>query len=399
MDLHPEFWTPPMKILYIAPKPPAPVVDGGCFAMLECLKGLSTFAEVDGIIFETYKHPYTRESEHLLQQYLKKQTVVPMKTEIHPAEALVDFIRKRNYNLSRFKSEKLHHVIAENLREKYDYIVCDSLFAAAQLSHFDIRELPPVIIRSHNVESEIWKLHASRENAVMKRFYLRQLEKTLRKEEIDILNKATLVWAISEEDKNWMLEHTQQKNIRLLPVSVTSHPEIQVDYSQDSFFHLGSMDWKPNQEAVQFLVRKIWSNPAVSSFKLVIAGSKSEHFKYYNSDSIHVEGWVKDSNVFMAQAGTLVTPIQSGSGIRIKLLEAMALGIPCITTTLGAAGIDLHKSGIQLADTEKAFVETILKFHRNPGLRQELGQKSRDYISKYHSFEGCIAVMKETLEG
>lgn len=388
-----------MRILYIAPKSPAPVIDGGCFAMMACLKALSKLAEVDGIILETYKHPYTKESERLLAPYLRTQTVVPMKTEINPAGALVNFIRRRNYNLSRFKSEQLYHVIAEKLREKYDFIVCDSVFAAAQLSHFDTSELPPVIIRSHNVESEIWKLHAALEGSVMKRFYLRQLEKTLRKEETDILNKASVLWAISEEDRNWMLQHTQQKNIQLLPVSVDLHPEIQVNYNKDSFFHLGSMDWKPNQEAVQFLVQKIWSDPSVSGFKLFIAGSKSEHFKFYNSKSVEVIGWVENSNTFMAQAGTLITPIRSGSGIRIKLLEAMALGVPCITTALGAAGIDTEKSGVQIADSRESFVETVLKLHNNPAFRQELGEKSRDYISKVHSFETCIAVMKGTLEG
>ena len=58
-----------MKILYIAPKSPAPIIDGGCFAMMECLKALSQLAEVDGIILETYKHPYTKESERIRKQY------------------------------------------------------------------------------------------------------------------------------------------------------------------------------------------------------------------------------------------------------------------------------------------------------------------------------------------
>ena len=69
-----------MKILYIAPKSPAPIIDGGCFAMMECLKALSQLAEVDGIILETYKHPYTKESERILKQYLKKITVVRINT-------------------------------------------------------------------------------------------------------------------------------------------------------------------------------------------------------------------------------------------------------------------------------------------------------------------------------
>ncbi|WP_343633441.1 glycosyltransferase family 4 protein [Fluviicola sp.] len=385
-----------MRILYIAPKSPAPIIDGGCFAMMECLKGLSRIAEVDGIIFATHKHPYTKESERILGQYLKKQTVVPIDTELKATSALVNFLRRKNYNLSRFRSEKLYHELAKTLSEKYDYIVCDSLFAAAQLSHFDFKELAPVIIRSHNIESEIWRLHASLETSVLKRFYLRNLEKTLRKEEIEILDKAATIWAISGEDQEWIIKHTRQKNAVVLPVSVTLNPEIQPDYTNRGFFHLGSMDWKPNQEAVNHLVKKIWSNPKVSEFTLKIAGSKSEHFGFLATNSIEVVGWVKDSNQFMAKSGTLVTPIQSGSGIRIKLLEAMALGVPCITTKLGAAGIDISESGIQIADTQEAFIDCILKFHENEAFRQEVGKKSRDYISKVHSFDTCIALMKNT---
>lgn len=385
-----------MRILYIAHKSPAPIIDGGCFAMMECLRGLSQIGEVDGIILETHKHPYTKESERILKQYLQKQTIIPISTEIKAASALVNFIRRKNYNLSRFKSEKLYREIAKKLSEKYDYIVCDSLFAAAQLSHFDSKELAPVIIRSHNVESEIWKLHASLETSVLKRFYMRNLEKTLRREEIEILNKATAVWAISPEDRDWIIQHTGQKKVELLPVSVTIDPENQPDYSNRGFFHLGSMDWKPNQEAVNQLVKQIWSNPKVSEFTLKIAGSKSEHFGFLATNSIEVVGWVKDSNAFMANSGTLVTPILSGSGIRIKLLEAMALGIPCITTKLGASGIDVPQSGLQLADTPADFVDLILKLHENEALRKELGSKSRDYISKVHSFDNCIALMKNT---
>lgn len=385
-----------MRILYIAPKSPAPIIDGGCFAMMECLKGLSKIAEVDGIIFETHKHPYTKESERVLGQYLKNQTIIPIDTEIRATGALVNFLRRKNYNLSRFKSEKLYHELAKKLKQKYDYIVCDSLFAAAQLSHFDFNNLAPVIIRSHNIESEIWKLHANLETSVLKRFYLRNLEKTLRREEIDILNKVTAIWAISGEDREWIIKHTRQKNVVLLPVSVTSDPTLKPDYTNNGFFHLGSMDWKPNQEAVNHLVKKIWSNPKVSEFTLKIAGSKSEHFSFLHTNSIEVVGWVKDSNVFMAKSGTLVTPIQSGSGIRIKLLEAMALGVPCITTKLGAAGIDIPQSGIQVAESDEAFVELVLKFHENENLRQEAGSKSRDYISKVHSFDNCIALMKHT---
>lgn len=388
-----------MKILYIAPKSPAPIIDGGCFAMMECLKGLSRLAEVDGMIFATHKHPYTKESEQILKPYLKNLTVVPLSTEIKAADALIHFIRQKNYNLSRFKSEKLYREITQKLAQKYDYIVCDSLFAAAQLSHFDFRDIPPVIIRSHNIESEIWKLHADLETSVLKRFYLRTLEKTLRKEELEILNKASMIWAISEEDKQWTEQHTTQKNVLLLPVSVSVDPAHKADYQNNGFFHLGSMDWKPNQEAVDYLVKKIWSNPMIAKFTLKIAGSKSEHYRFLASGSIEVIGWVENSTEFMSKSGTLVTPIQSGSGIRIKLLEAMALGIPCITTKLGAAGIDVSRSGLQIADTEAAFVKIISEFHENEALRKEVGMKSRDYISKVHSFETCIALMKDTFGG
>ncbi|AEA45434.1 glycosyltransferase [Fluviicola taffensis] len=384
-----------MKILYIAPKPPAPIVDGGCFAMLECLKGLAQFAEVDGIILETHKHPYTEESAKILRSYLKKETIIHLKTEINPTDAILHFVRRKNYNLARFQSDKLKHELSKSLAEDYDYIVCDSLFAAAQLNQFDFNDLPPIIIRSHNIESEIWKQQANSETSVLKRFYLRKLESTLRKEEQEILEKAAVIWSISEEDQQWIETNLKYRKAILLPVSIAP-PTYSADYTQNGFFHLGSMNWRPNQEAVSFLVEKVWKNEAISQFNLRIAGSKSEQYSHFNTDFIKVVGWVNDSNSFMAQSGTLVSPIQSGSGIRIKLLEAMALGVPCITTKLGAAGIDIEQSGIQIADSPESFIKQILHFHQNQDFRQKVGEQSRNYISKVHSFETCNALMKST---
>jgi polysaccharide biosynthesis protein PslH len=224
---------------------------------------------------------------------------------------------------------------------------------------------------------------------------LRKLEATLRKEEQEILEKATVIWAITEDDQQWIQTHLNHQRTLLLPVSISTS-KISSDYSQNGFFHLGSMNWKPNQEAVSYLVNKIWKDPRVSRINLRIAGSKSEQYSHFNTDFIKVVGWVNDSNLFMAQSGILVSPIQSGSGIRIKLLEAMALGVPCITTKLGAAGIDCEQSGILVAESVESFVEQMLKLHQNQSFRQQIGEQSRNYISKVHSFEASIALMKST---
>lgn len=382
-----------MRVLYIAHKTPFPIADGGCFAMMQLVKSLHFEATVDALIFDTHKHPFTAATKAELSNYCSVIHPLKVATEIKPIAAIIALLRNKSYNLSRFYSTELKTFLELN-REKYDAVICDGLYSAAQFSSIDSGHTK-LIIRAHNVEHQIWEQQASLEKSILRRFYLKRLARTLRNEELAILNKATAVWTISEADKT-ALRNQIETPITTIPISINT-PSNEVDYTVDQCFHLGSMNWKPNKEAVDFLIQAVWKRNA-SLPHLVIGGSFITANAITNLPSnCSVIGSVDDALAFMAKNGILVSPIQSGSGVRVKLLEALSLGVPIITTAIGASGIDVASAGIIIAETAEEFTQAIIEITNDEQRKIAIGAKGKAYINAQHQFEAITLKISKAL--
>lgn len=386
-----------MKVLYVTSKVPYPVADGGCFAMMQLIKSIQDEQwEIDGLIFSTPKHPFTADSEKTLNTFFKSITTVKVNTAVKPIQALWNFLTKKNYNLKRFKSAELETQLRKQLSNGYDLVLLDSLFAAALIPKLKQEFKARFVIRAHNVEHEIWRTLAKEEKSKLKRRYLTTLYQTLKKEEAQILNAADQIWAMSEADVELMKKKDIITPIHYIPVAIEI-PDVHSDLKHTTCFHLGSMNWQPNIEAVNYLFDHLWRTSSALP-PLQIAGSHSEYLLNTTlPNNVSIIGKVPDVNRFMQSAGILVSPIQSGSGIRIKLLEALALGVPCITTSLGAAGIHPQEAGILLAETPEEWIAQIEKLTNSEALRIENSQKSIAYISNKHSFAKCKSLIRTAL--
>jgi glycosyltransferase involved in cell wall biosynthesis len=203
---------------------------------------------------------------------------------------------------------------------------------------------------------------------------------------------------MSEEDSELLKQKAISTPIKYIPVAIEV-AKIKTDLSQTNCFHIGSMNWQPNIEAVNYLIDQLWlKKPNLPN--LTIAGSHSETINSQRFPSnVLIAGRVPDVNAFMSNAGVLVSPIKSGSGIRIKLLEALALGVPCITTKLGAAGINSEEAGVLLAETPEEWELQIQLLTSSIKLREENSQKSIAYILNKHSFANCKLLIETALEG
>ena len=382
-----------MRILYIAHKTPFPIADGGCFAMMQLVKSLHHEATVDALIFDTHKHPFTAATKAELSNYCAVIHPLKIATEIKPIAAIVALLRNKSYNLSRFCSTELKSFLEEN-QEKYDAVICDGLYAAAQYSSIDNGN-SKLIIRTHNVEHQIWEQQARFEKSLLKRFYLKRLARTLRNEELALLNKAAAVWTISEADEA-ILANQIKTPMTTIPVSINA-PSYDVDYAVNQCFHLGSMNWKPNKDAVDFLIQAVW-NKNNDLPPLVIGGSFISTNSFTNLPSnCSVIGSVDDALAFMAKNGILVSPIQSGSGIRVKLLEALSLGVPIITTAIGASGIDVATAGIIIAETAEEFTQAIIGIANDEQQKKAIGVKGKAYINSQHQFEAITLKISKAL--
>ncbi|MDH4474208.1 MAG: glycosyltransferase family 4 protein [Fluviicola sp.] len=388
-----------MNILHISNKPIYPQVDGGCIAMAKLLSSLMQVATVKHVFLHTPKHPFTPGiyPKEISPELPNETTFID--TAIRPVSALKALISGKNYNLKRFHSEEFEKVLLAYIQTNaFDTIVLESLFLAPYIKTIRTVFNGKIIIRTHNVEHELWEQQAVTASG-FKKWYLRSLARSLKREEIVLLNNADAIWTITSEDAQRFKELGITKPIQVIPVVMETSTQA-ADYESGDFFHLGSMNWVPNQLAVKRLVSELWPLLQLdkTQHQLHIAGSFPESMEETAAPGINYHGFVQNADTFMQQHGILVAPITAGSGVRIKLLEAMALGVPCITTPLGATGIRFEEDCLKIASSNEEWLHTMETLALSTENRQELGRKAQRYMEKYHSFATINAQILAALE-
>ena len=387
-----------MKLLHISNKPVFPLVDGGCVAMAALLKGLT---EISDDVFHCYihtpKHPADRELYPSGTNFALADNATFINTRLSAAGAVSSFLKGRNYNLSRFFSETFSEALKNWLvTEKPDVIILESAFLLPYLAAIRSVSAAKVILRAHNVEHRLWQQQAV-QGEFPKKAYLAHLARTLKREELKGLQAVDQVWTITPEDAADLRHLGIKTPIYTIPFAMETAGPLP-DYSNADFFHLGALNWEPNKLAVNRLLMSIWPQFSLKSqSRLHIAGSFSDDFKMDFVPHVQIHGFAENAEAFMLDHGSLVVPVISGSGVRIKLLEAMALGIPCISTPLGAAGI-LNASGqLKLADSDEEWLAALGEFADSEAVRRSYGEKGKAYIEKYHSFAAVNAQMTTAL--
>ena len=379
-----------MKILYVTPKVPYPLQDGGCFAMMQLIRSLKdSGATMTGLFLATHKHPWTDESQQELSTYFDSYKVVHLDTKVRIFGAFSSFLRQKNYNLERFRNDEVKAALSTLTKEDFDWVLFDGLFAGACLTDWSLPKQLRSVMRTHNVEHEIWRGLAQEQRKGLKKQFLRQLASSLGREEKCILSRVDEIWSMTDDDHRTFLEMGVKTPIYTIPV-VVPKVDTEPDLTVKTAFFLGSMDWLPNLDAVRYLTEEIWeTNRNLPQLK--IAGSKAD--KLQLPPLVQNCGRVPDVVDFMQHAGFMVAPIFSGSGVRIKLLEALAAGVPCVTTKIGAQGLSVQDSGVLIADSVKEFVSHIQNLSESTALREELSRKGKAYIQNYHSFEVVNALI------
>ena len=181
------------------------------------------------------------------------------------------------------------------------------------------------------------------------------------------------------------------KDISTIPFAIdTKNYEI-VSTEKNTIFHIGSMDWRANIDGVNWFLNKVF--PLINQQKkeviLHLAGrNMQDYFNDLSGENIMIDGEVENAKAFMKKYNLMIVPLWSGSGIRIKILEAMALGKTIISTTIGASGINYqNKKNILIADTAEQFANQIFWCFNNPLESQKIGENAKLNIQENYSSE------------
>ena len=160
----------------------------------------------------------------------------------------------------------------------------------------------------------------------------------------------------------------------------------QSGYSNDSF-HLAAMDWQPNIEGLNWFLKTVWSKYEISNTNMLhLAGKNLDKENYRDYKGVKNHGTVRDSEAFMCDYGIMLVPLQEGSGLRIKIIEAGALGVPIIATSKAVEGIGLIPNIHYLeANMPIEFINAMQLLANDVSLRQSIGAAIRSFMQQNYN--------------
>jgi len=354
-----------MKILQICLKPPVPELDGGCKAINSLTQGfLAHNFEVKVLTLSTPKHPF--QPKAISEEYQTKTKIEHtfVNTEVTIYGAFINLFSCKSYNIERFYSKNFEELIKKNLQQnQYDIVILESLYVTKYSSIIRENTTAKVIYRAHNIEYEIWENNAKQEKGI-KKSYLILLAKRLKQFEKKIINQFDGIAAITENDHQKLIQMGCRIPIEVFPFGIdvkkyeiTSHPK------SISIFHIGSMDWSPNEVGIKWFLDNVWNliSNQFPEVKLNLAGKNMPKWLLeHRQKNVIINGEVADAIDFMHQNTIMIVPLFVGSGMRIKIIEAMALGKVIIATTIAAEGISYKvNENIIIANTANEFIAAI----------------------------------------
>jgi polysaccharide biosynthesis protein PslH len=380
-----------MNILQLCHKVPFPPKDGGCIAINNLTTGLTAVGhKVKVLAVNTPKHHTNIGS---LPEDYKRMTeieAVDVDTEIRALDAFVNLFTSESYNISRFYSRDFERRLLELLNSReWDIVLLESLFTSPYTIAIRKHSNAKVVLRAHNVEHMLWERNAS-ESSGLKKKYLRLLARRLKTYETGMLNKFDAIAAITPEDAVKLRQLGCRNPVIHTPfgVNASDYPVSASTSGTPTFFHIGAMDWLPNQLAVQWLLDKMWSriHERIPSSALHLAGrNMPADLLNSNLPGVSIHGEVEDAIGFMQQHDIMIAPLQTGGGMRIKIIEAMALGKAVITTRLGAEGISGENGKhFIIAESEDGFIDAAARCMNDPALRKELGRNARKLVEEQY---------------
>ncbi len=362
-----------MKILQVSHRVPYPLNEGGTIGIYNYTKGFHELGHsVTLVTLNAKKHSIDKKAAYTELSKYAKVHIVDINTNLSPLAAFINLFSKKSYNASRFYSKEFKNLLEVILRiESFDIIQVEGTFVAMYHEVLRNNSKAPLVLRQHNVEYQIWQRLASNEKNRVKRWYLSLLAKRLKNFEKGVINHFDALVPVTKFDGQLFEQLGFNRPIFVSPAGINTqywHPST----SENPFhiFHLGSLEWMPNVEAVFWFIDNVW--PLILSldkrFKLYIAGKNMpDYMAKMQLENVIMMGEIEDAYSFVSDKAITVVPLLSGSGIRLKILESMAASKLVISTSIGAQGIDyVDGEHLLIADTPQQFEKYFKALSANP---------------------------------
>ena len=316
---------------------------------------------------------------------------------IRPLKAFLNLFTKRSYHVERFISDNFKERLIEVLdKEQFDVVQLEMLYMAPYVDDIRAHSKAMIVLRAHNVEHKIWERVAKETRFFVKHWYINHLANTLKNYELSALETVDGIAAITRKDAAFFRKYCS-KPIIDIPFGVYPEeftPKSEID-GKPKFYHIGSMNWMPNEEGIRWFIEEVLPKTVekVPDFVYHLAGrNMPEWLTTLKNKHVDVIGEVPDAKAFVAENDVAIVPLLAGSGIRIKIIESMAMGKTVITTRVGAEGILYDEEvNIIIAENKAKMVEAIRAINENPEIAVRIGRAARKLVEETYDNRKIIS--------
>jgi len=381
-----------MKVLQLSYKIPFPQYDGGAYSVYHsALCMLHAGMQVKTLAMYTPKDPV---DDGMFEDFKKRTAFesVWVDTNVKPLRALANLLKNESYFIERFYSKNFADRLTSVLSQtNFDFVILEHLYLCPYINLIRKFSKARVVLRAQNIEHELWENYGEKARNPFTRKFLDIATQRLKTFEKNIVKQLDGVIALTQHDAHFFTTASAGK----IPVTVIAvGPLTLQEHSWEPsvfppvFFHIGSMDWLPNRQGIDWFIDKVLPlvKKEIPEVKIHLAGKKMPtHYTGPEQKNLCVQGQVPSSLEFMRNKTVLIVPLLSGGGMRVKIIEAMSMGKTVIATSKGASGINCrHNQHILIADTEQEFAEQILRCLRSQELVNTLGQNAFQLVQEFY---------------
>ncbi|AFN73543.1 glycosyl transferase group 1 [Melioribacter roseus P3M-2] len=385
-----------MKIFFLTARVPYPIDKGDKLRAFYQIKHLSEKHDV--FLFAIDEDINFNPQDNPLMRLCAGIEVVPLPKQKIALNLISKLFSKLPFQVAFYYNQRIKKRINKAIKSfKPDVIFCQLIRPAEYLS--EITNIPKIIdyvdIISKGIERRI-----SKSNLFFKWLLNIEYKRVIEYEKsvFENFNKHII---ISYEDRNYLPFEGREK-VKVIPngIDLNFFTHIEAEKTYDLFFS-GNLSYPPNIDASFFIAKKILPKLLAqkNDVKVLIAGaSPSRKVLSLSSDYITIKGWTDDVRDYYKSAKLFIAPMQIGTGLQNKILQALAMKIPCVASELTIKGLaDGADEVIMVAKTPEDYVELIVKLLNDDKLCKDIAEKGYEYVKAYYDWENIANQFNEIL--
>jgi glycosyltransferase involved in cell wall biosynthesis len=377
-----------MKILHLLPYIPTPPDFGGALRIHYILEHLSNHHEVTVAAFRQKGDParFVQTFPRLTNAYFEP---LPLSQRFQRLFQFYSLFTGHSYwyvsMISRNMQRRIDRLLEENT---YDIILVEFPL----MGFFDLKCDAVKILDAHNVEYDNFRRMADINSSKIRGFFYRREYRKFYREEIAVCRRQEAIFTTSTRDQQILDEDVPKIPKFIIPNGVDLsyfHPSND-EPEPHSLVFTGMMGYVPNYEGMLYFLDDILPliKNRIPDVKVYIVGKQPpEILRDRSSENVIVTGFVEDVRPYVWRSGVYIVPLTMGGGTRLKVLEALAMKKPVVTTSIGSEGINVrHEEEVLIADDPESFAEAVIRLIKDKALRRSLTQRGYELMKEEYTW-------------